>query len=972
MPPKASGGQRRASRKAKPLFDAFEQVCQYTSVSLQGSQCSRRAAADAAVPSAAKSGIRSPAAAAVDGEAGEDGGHAAEFTASALTIMPPLPRTEVSLLLQFRVSVALTEGDVIYIYLPKFRGPAAQQFALERVPSTGGAGVGDVTASNSLDCVDDINTASHFRAYWSGDAARVITPVSRLTFKRGKKDGAPPKQVLLLQCIKAVNANTHLAFSVPRALGLVSPDKLPANSLKIKIEGPLIHGASGRRILKQVILSCSEISKRTVAEGIDVYDEYIARVAQEGRLQAADRYLGEQLSLEEVDQLWEAARYRRRYPLPMPWSIAEELCVQYDAAGGFVKRIIQNAIKSIKDFDPLAVHREVARNWGVKVAAVVVLDDFLTVQWGGLYPGLPRASLFAVCLLTMEPEDVGRTFPKLLTLPERSIAEDLFSAFRMRATLIDATAPAAAAKDNSVEIDVGGLPDRCGELLDKWAALLTAVLPASFVAEESGSSAAKRKAAVVAAKANGAAAGESHRSSKAIAEFQEGATAGMEAIAVDRGPRVGFQLPVRNEDDSEHDELDEGGMPYIRDRRRHSSGTTVSGYTVGAIATLQPPPTLYIGYRDVPFDVQRSLREIERGDWFVLPFIAVARQSLPYAATTAARLDDSATLSGEDGRSSDGSTSRVASGTEECERSEVASDGAVVSMPDNAVVVELRNVVEALELADLSLSPHNRAWLLPLVTSCRVVAVEEDQHDVLHVILDMQGSLTGQVNDPFLPQSDRSVATTVLNRFLLKAEQTETYVSMLSFLTLLCARRNERRRLHPPTLIRAQYLSHCNAAHRTAIAKQLVEETERVEWQVRTHEAQLLDEGVVKPAVWEPIPKKFVLTVEQFFLGHSRTLTKLEEGTLSVDLEAYTIDYGGKGPRALRRVVQKVYVTHEPASTETFAILREREEQYTKQIGMLDAKMNTSNGTAAGTRVSGTGVPTKATANGSSKKISSK
>ncbi|AYU79509.1 hypothetical protein LdCL_250023000 [Leishmania donovani] len=960
MPPKPAGGQRGSAKKAKPVFDAFERLCQYTSVSLPNAPGSHCAALKAlAQPTNTLS--TSPAAVVVGGEARADGSQAAEFTSSAITIKPPLPRTEVSLLVQFRVSVALVEGDIIYIHLPKFRGPVAQQFALQRVFSGTGAGAGDLAAGNLVERVDDIDTSSHFRAYWSGDSAKVITPVCQLAFKRGKNGGAPPKQVLLLQCIKAVNANTHLVFGVPRALGLVSPDKLPANSPKIKIEGPLIREASGRRILKQVMFS-SEIKKRTVVEELEVYDQCIAHVAQEGRLQTADRHLGEQLSLEEVDQLWKAAQCRRRYPLPMPWSIAEELSISYDAAGGFVKRIIQNAIKGIKDFDPLAIHREVARNWGVKVAAVVVLDDFLTTQWGGLYPGLPRASLFAICLLTMEPEDVGRTFPRLLTLPERSIAEDLVSAFRMRTTLLDNTSSApsaAAAEEDDVGIHVDSLPDRCGAFLQKWAALLTALFPASFVAEESGDSTARAAAKTMAAAA------QSHESSEAVVAMREGAVADVQVMGADGSPRVGFQLPARDEVDD--NAQDEDGLAFVRNRRRHSSGTNTSGYCMGAIATLQPPPTLYIGYRDVPFDVQRSLREIERGDWFVLPCFVVARQSLPYAATTTARLERPVTLNG-----GDDSTSQVNPATEDDERSEVASDGAIVAIPDNAVVVELRNVVEALELADLSFSPHNRAWLLPLVTSCRVVAVEEDQHDVLHVILDMQGSLLGHVNDPYLPQSDRSVATMVLNKYLLKTELSETYISALSFLALLCARRNERRRLHPPTLIRAQYLSHCNAALRAAIAKQHVEETESVEWQVHTHEAQLLDEGVVKPAVWEPIPKKFMLTVEQFFLGHSRTLTKLEEGSLSVDLEAYTIDYGGKGPRALRRVVQKVYVTHEPIITETFTILHEREEQYTKQISMLDTKLGINTGTASGTTGSGAGVSASVTANGNGRKGSRK
>ncbi|CAJ1027726.1 hypothetical protein Q4I30_004628 [Leishmania utingensis] len=967
MPPTAAGGQQGAAKKTKRVFDAFERVCQYTSVSLQDTPGIHRAAWNAAAQPATKVRITPPAAV-VDRGAGEEGDHA-EFTSSVLMITPPLPRTEVSLLLQFRASVALTEGDIIYIHLPKFRGPVAQQFALERVPSATGAGLGDLSSGNFAERVDEINTSSHFRAYWSGDSAKVITPVNQLLFKRGKNDGAPPKQVLLLQCLNAVNADTRLTFSVPRALGLVSPDKLPANSPKIKIEGPLIREASGRRILRQVIFSSSGIKKRTVVEELEVYDQCIAQIAQEGQLQTADRHLGEQLSLEEVDQLWQAAQYRRRYPLPMPWSIAEEIAIPYDAAGGFVKRIIQNAIKCIKDFDPLAVHREVARNWGVKVAAVVVLDDFLTTQWGGLYPGLPRASLLAACLLTMEPEDVGRMFPRLLTLPERSIAEDLVSAFRMRATLLDSMAPVE--EEDDVGMEVGSLPDRCGAFLEKWAALLTALLPASFVAEGSSDGSVKCTEGGVTAKTKRSAGAEPTRTSKVIVDREDGAAAAVQVMAADGSPRVGFQLPAQDEDtnNAHGGGRNEDGLTCIRGSRRHSNDTNSSGQSTGATATLQPPPTLYVGYRDVPFDVQRSLREIEPGDWFVLPFLVVARQSLPYMATTTARLEGSVTLNGG---GSDGDDGSVIAATEEDERTEVASDGAIVAIPDNAVVVELHNVVEALELADLSFSPHNRAWLLPLVTSCRVVGVEKDQHDVLHVILEVQGSLMGQVNDPFLPQSDRSVATMVLNRYLLKTEQTETYVSALSFLALLCARRNERRRLHPPTLIRAQYLSHCNAALRTAIAKQHVEEKETVEWQVCTHEAQLLDEGVVKPVVWEPIPKKFLLTVEQFFLGHSRILTKLEEGSLSVDLEAYTIDYGGKGPRALRRVVQKVYVTHEPTFTETFSILREREEQYTKQISMLDAKLGISTGTATGTSGGGTRAPANATAKGNGKKASKK
>ncbi|KAG5502901.1 hypothetical protein JKF63_04672 [Porcisia hertigi] len=945
MPPKAASGKKSSAKKAKPVFDAFERFGQYTSVPVHDAPGSPHTASNAGSQPATKVNMPLPTAVLVDGAgAGENGVHAAEFAASALTITPPLPRTEVSLLVQFRVSVALSEGDIIYIHLTKFRGPVAQQFALERVSST--TALGGNAGGHAAEQSGFINTSTHFRAYWSGDSAHVTTPVHQLAFKRGKHSGVPPKQVLLLQCIKAINPNTHLLFRVPRALGLVSPDTMPANRSKVKIEGPLIREASGKRILKQVFLTSTEIKKRTVVEELEIYDHCISQIAQDGRVPTEDRHLTQQLSLEELDQLWQAAQYRRRYPLPMPWSISDELFIPYDAAGSFVKRIIQNALKQTKDFDPLAVHREVARNWGVKVAAVIVLDDLLTTQWGGLYPGLPRTSLLASCLLTMEPEDVGRTFPRLLTLPERSIADDLVSAFRMRKTLLDSTATAARSvapangKDMEMEL-VGGLPDRCGAFLNKWAALLTALLPASLVAEQGcRESKPVRSAPGTAAKQKTAAIAELHGAMQLAADRKEGAAAAASEMAADCSPRVDFQLPVPDEeDDQAHDgdSADDPATAYTRYRKRHSSAASCGGSGLDAIARLKPPPTLYIGYRDIPFDVQRSLREIQRGDWFVLPFIVVARQSLPYASNTKLSPEDSATLNEDD----DAHATAATEGDE-------VSDGPIVAIPDNAVVVELQNVVEALELADLSFSPHNRAWLLPLVTSCRVISVKEDQHDVLHVILDVRGSLVGQVDDSCLPQSDRTVSRTILSKYLLKCEQTETYVSSLSFLSLLFARRNDRRRLHPPTLIRAQYISHCNASLYAAIAKHHVEESESVEWQMRTHDAQLLDEGVVKPAVWEPIPKKYVLNVEQFFLGHSRTTTRLEEGTLIVDLEAYTIDYGGKGPRALRRVVQKTYVTHEPPCKETYAILRDREEQYAKQISALDTKLGISTNTTAG------------------------
>lgn len=899
MPPKgasASGNAKGSKKAAKPVFDPFERVCTYTSVPLRDPatlDASRSPAAAAAVAAAA---------------AGEgEGNKVGEFTASELLFVPPLPRTEVSLTLRIRVSVSLSEGDVIYVHLPKFGGPAAQQFGLQGVSSAADTGASGAGGGGGGDAV---NTATCFRAFWSGTTPKVTSAVRLMEFKRGKKGGAPPKQVVMLQCVRDVPADTLLVFGIPRALGIVTPDKLPANSSKLKLEGPEVFLAEGHRILKQVIQASSEIRKQTVVEELAVYEHSIAQVVREGGLQAEDRHLSEQLSLEEIDQLWQAAQYRRRYPVPLSWSVAQEVAVAYEEAGGFVKRIVQNAIACIKAFDPLALHKEVARNWGVKPAAVVMLDDLLSAQWTGHYPGLPRASLFAACLLTMEPEDVGRAFLSVPQLPPRSIAEELMSAFRMRAGLEPASSTVSGVGGDAAEavLEAAQTQPRCAAVLDRWAALLTALLPASFVAE---------------------------------APQRMSYGGGGESAALNGG------------------DGDQGLFANGRARQnshRHSNASVGSAGGGGAVvATLRPPPTLYLGFRDVPLDAQRALRALKKGDWFLLPFQAVARQSLPYAAVTPSSM---AAAGGDDyGRATPAhgerdSPARPATGNEDEDDENVPEEepdsAAAAFIPDNAVVVELRRTVEALELADVSFSPYNRAWLLPLATSCRVIAVEEDQHGVLHVVVRMEGSLVGHRNDAFLPQNDRSVATVILSKYLMKAEQSEFYVSAFSQLTALYARRNERRRLHPPTLIRAQYLSHYNAAMRASAAKFNVEETERVEWQVRTHDAQLLEEGVVKPAVWEPIQRKYMVTVEQFFLGHSRTLRTLEEGNLSVDLNAYTIDYGGKGPRALRRVVEKVTVTHEALPAETLPILEEREETYGKQLLTLDSKLGISPSTATG------------------------
>lgn len=923
MPPKAGGkkGKGAASKKKKkPSFDPFERVCEHTVIGEESSSSNPAPVATQGVTSPSRSSgatpqSKGPAANAEEGEVRL----VAEFLSSGITIIPPLPRTEAALHIQFQTSIGLSEGDVVYIYLPKFTGPPARQFALESV----------------LQHTEGPNPAVCFQAYWSGTTPKVMTPVQQLTFKRGAKAGVPPKQVLMLRCSRAIPLDTLIIFGVPRALGLITPDKLPANSTKLKIEGVKVSEAEGGRILKQVFMASNEIKKRPVAEELAIYEECLEQIMHTARLTPTDREISEELSAEEVDQLCDAAIFRRPYPIPMAWTIAKNIFVEYEAAGAFIKTIIKNAVQTVKSPDPLAVHKEVARNWGVKTAAVVLLDDSIAMQCAGLYPGIARCTLLAAFLLTMEPDDIGRTFLHVRELPKYSIAMELSSAFRTRSGL--------GTNDATGELS------RCETILNKWGALLSSLLNSSCVVDTITTSrpmaavlkAAKEKVRESAAEVPSSMAAVAATSG--AADVLSPTTESAEAAQDNQQAGVRFSLPPQQGEvtaASRRASLAAQGISDIPSQQewRRSSTTPYPGE--GA-AALRSPPTLYIGYRDVPLDMQNKLREMLPGEWWFLPSFTLARQTLPYFA------GGSRSIHAEE---------EYTDYTDDAAEEALAE--AAAQVPDNAVVVEVRGVVEGLELADVCCSPYNRPWLLPLGASCRIVSIETDAQDVLHIVLEMVGSLVGQVADDFIPESDRSVALLVSNKLLQKVEQHDAHVSAIALMTYITARRNWRRRLHPPTLMRAQYLTHYNEAMRISAAKQSVEEGSGadifVEWQVRTHEAQMLDEGVVKPAQWEPIPKKYMASVEELLLGHCHTKKRIEEGTLIVDLDTYTIDYASKGPRPLRRMVQKMYITHERLPSDaTHAILRQKMEQNLRVMTTLDGKLGINSNPTGTTSTAG-------------------
>ncbi|CCW64359.1 unnamed protein product [Phytomonas sp. EM1] len=202
----------------------------------------------------------------------------------------------------------------------------------------------------------------------------------------------------------------------------------------------------------------------------------------------------------------------------------------------------------------------------------------------------------------------------------------------------------------------------------------------------------------------------------------------------------------------------------------------------------------------------------------------------------------------------------------------------------------------------------------------------------------MRGSLAGAVGDPWIPEADAAVARVVVKKVRMEIKNTEAYTAAMAQLIYLNIRLQDRRQLHPPTRLRAEYQQQYHDVKRNSIAKQTTENGSVV-WQVCVSPAQMLEEGVVKPAVWEAVPRKYAATIEYLFLGRSSTQFTLETGGLSVNLVDYTIDYGGKGPRPLRRLVNR-YITHEASFPKTYAQLVADVEATARQLDHLNAKLN--------------------------------
>ncbi|EPY19389.1 hypothetical protein STCU_09486 [Strigomonas culicis] len=710
--------------------------------------------------------------------------HPGELLETELQIVPPLPRVEVALRLQFRCSVALHAGDEVLVSLPGFKGPPAP-FSLEARPHPEG-----------------LNTASYFRAYWTGETK--LKGVAKLK-------GVPPKQTMLLRCVQELAEDTLVRVGVPLSLGLTSPDKLVANSPKLKLEANARQAENGK-IARQAIATSSEIRKQTIAEELDIYARLIVRTAEEANIRKEDQYVAEELTQEELDQVCMAARVPLPYSLGMPFAYTRRAFHAYEELGGFMKCVMEAAVLHVKKHDHLALHREVAANWGLKVGALVALEDTLALRCAGLYPGIRRGALLACHLVTMEPVDVVRTFG-IAQPPANAIGQELRSAFRAYDVLVgqevrehEAALKAAAggfanvhSGSNNADMMEPFIPEvyseRSTALVHKWCSLIAILFTASMVTT----------------------------------------------------------LPPVVEDNESPPPADPG--------------------------LLRAPERLWVGQRHLPADELEHLQQMMDKDWYMFPSFVVATESFPplEAKPAAAAGEGGAALPTAAALLAAYNAAKGGTPAEGAEGEEKEDDDYGDYIPaENAVVFELLRVSEALELADLSRYPNNREWLLPFAPSFRVVSVTHLKHmqRLTHVVLEMVGSMSGTIGDSLIPIGDRNIASMVRKKIQLAAEQGDTYTPALAQIALLNTTLQTRRRLHPPTLMRAQYLTHYQTVQHATAANQSIEKG-TVVWQVCVKPPQLL-EGVVRPAVWEAIPAKIAPTVELFFL--ERNKARLDAG----------------------------------------------------------------------------------------------
>lgn len=317
-----------------------------------------------------------------------------EFRDTAVIFSPAVPKIEASITLKFRCTTRIVRGDTIMFRLPGFKGPA-MVFEAESRPHPDGRSFVDF-----------------FQCYWSGEE---------------QPKGAAPPQVIILQCQKAIDENTLVIIGVPDAVQIALPEKLGANSPKLKIEATVKH-AEGGKIPKTAVLESNEIKKRPVEEEIAEVEAAV-RELREGSnaLVDEDMDIAQEISREETDQIWEAARERCDLRIGLQWKIEVSATRSYDDQAILAKTITENCYSISKKRIALALHKEIAQNLGVKVAAVIMLEDALYTFHASYYPELSRAAVLVLRLYTMEANDIVKVFGLLQSI---CIHREITSAIR--------------------------------------------------------------------------------------------------------------------------------------------------------------------------------------------------------------------------------------------------------------------------------------------------------------------------------------------------------------------------------------------------------------------------------------------------------------------------------------------------------------------------------------------------------------
>eukprot|EP00656_Telonema_subtile_P056649 TRINITY_DN9107_c0_g1_i1.p1 TRINITY_DN9107_c0_g1~~TRINITY_DN9107_c0_g1_i1.p1 ORF type:complete len:324 (-),score=36.96 TRINITY_DN9107_c0_g1_i1:94-1065(-) len=312
--------------------------------------------------------------------------------------------------------------------------------------------------------------------------------------------------------------------------------------------------------------------------------------------------------------------------------------------------------------------------------------------------------------------------------------------------------------------------------------------------------------------------------------------------------------------------------------------------------------SLYTGIKDLPAEELSRLMQLKKGDWYV------TGDFLP--CSTAASDTQISQILNMSGGSLVAAPSAVSVNPALSFNGSALAAALNYTVPDNAVMFEIKKVIDGVEIGDCSQYPQDKMWLLPMMSSFTVHSVQSlpDKNNLLKVVLEMRGSLGSMLRDERFPEQERTeTVTSFFKRAKAIAESTAQKTAAIAKCIHATLRLEERKLHHPHHLMRAKYLEQFAETKRQSQAKQQIE-SGVCRWSVCTQEQQSMPDGTIKAAIWENLHVKYSIPVEVCFLKRTRVLQQFQiSETVSVDFIGCIVDYG-KGPQAIKRLVGKVVV----------------------------------------------------------------